>query len=452
MTQRPDSDVGTPDRQVAGAPGRVGRRRWLIALTLFAVSTVNYGDRGTLSLTGNAMQHQFGFSATQLGVAFSAFAWAYALGQLPGGWLLDRFGSKRVYRWSILAWSVFTLLHALVGGSTAAMALSVLFGLRLLVGLAESPSFPGNARIVAAWFPDRERGLASAMFNSTQYFGTVIFAPLGGWVIHLAGWRAVYVVMGLIGVLAALLWGRLIFAPTEHPRLGGAELDYIRDGGALVEMDARTQRPAGLAPLAVLRKLLRSRMLVGMMIGQYCFSAITYFLLTWFPVYLVQARGLSILQAGFLTTVPALGAFLGNMCGGAFSDLLLRRGVPLTAARKIPIVVGLVLTMTMVLCNYVSSAGLVIAVMALAFFGKGIGGMGWAVLSDVAPRQAGGLAASLFNTASNLAGIVTPIVIGLLVDRGGSFSGALVFVTANALVALVSYVTVVGPLRRLTLV
>jgi len=140
--------------------------RYLILLMLFLVTTINYADRATISIAGSALQKDLGIDAITLGYIFSAFGWAYVLGQIPGGWLLDRFGSKKVYALSIFTWSLFTVLQGFVGYLPVANAIVALFMLRFLVGFAEAPSFPGNARIVAAWFPTAERGTASAIFNS----------------------------------------------------------------------------------------------------------------------------------------------------------------------------------------------------------------------------------------------------------------------------------------------
>src|SRR5262249_51536004 len=127
-----------------------------------------------------------------MGFIFSAFGWSYVIGQIPGGWLLDRFGSKAIYFASIFFWSLFTLLQGAVGLAAATFAFFPFFPLRFLVGLAESPSFPANARVVAAWFPANERGTASAIFNSAQYFATVLFAPIMGWITTALGWPYVF--------------------------------------------------------------------------------------------------------------------------------------------------------------------------------------------------------------------------------------------------------------------
>src|SRR3954466_14000851 len=155
---------------IADKPGRI---RYLIVFMLFVVTMVNYADRATISIAGPALSKDLGLSAVQMGYVFSAFGWSYVIAQIPGGWLLDRFGSRTVYFWSIFIWSIFTLLQGSIGllGSGAA-AVVTLFTLRLLVGLAEAPHVPANGHIVAACFPANERGTASAIFNAPQYFGS----------------------------------------------------------------------------------------------------------------------------------------------------------------------------------------------------------------------------------------------------------------------------------------
>jgi ACS family glucarate transporter-like MFS transporter len=424
-----------------------------VLLLLFVVTTVNYADRATLSIAGSELSKQLGLSKVVMGYAFSAFGWAYVIGQIPGGWLLDRFGSKRVYLYSILTWSIFTFLQGFIGYFEAATAVVVLFGLRFLLGLAEAPSFPGNARIVAAWFPTAERGTASAIFNSAQYYATVMFAPLPGWITFRFGWPYVFYVMGGIGFILALVWAKVIYSPKDHPQVSPRELEHIQSGGGLVDMDqdAKARRAVAGPKRSYLGQLLGNRMLLGVYIGQYCITTITYFFLTWFPVYLVEQRGMSILKAGIAASLPAICGFLGGVLGGVISDRLLKMGYSLTAARKIPIVTGMLLATSMVLCNYVKAESLVVAIMAFAFFGKGIGSLGWAVVADTSPKQIAGLSGGLFNTFGNTAAITTPIVIGYIVQGTGSFNGALVFVAANALIAIVSYLFVVGEIKRVEL-
>ncbi len=435
--------------------------RWLIIVVLFVVTSVNYADRATISLAGPVISKELGLNAAQMGYIFSAFGWAYVLAQLPGGWLLDRFGSKLVYALSIFTWSVFTAAQGLVGFLTGGLALFVLFSLRFLLGVAESPSFPGNSRVVAAWFPKQERATASAIFNSAQYFATVIFAPLMGWIIYAFGWPWVFAVMGGLGLVLAGVWVQFVHAPAEHPHANKAEVDYIAAGGGLVTMDVGAQKAEAGAGTSNgtwsdtwdnTRQLFASRMFVGIFLGQYCINALTYFFITWFPVYLVQARHMTILQAGFVASIPAICGFGGGVLGGIFSDIMLRMKFSLSVARKTPIVAGMLLSMVMIACNYTDIQWIVVALMALSFFGKGIGALGWAVMSDTAPKEITGFAGGVFNMCGNLSSITTPIVIGYIIQFTGSFNGALVFVAANALVAAASYLVIVGEIKRMVLV
>ncbi len=428
--------------------------RYAILLLIFLITTFNYADRATLSITGSAMRGEFGLDAIRMGYIFSAFSWAYVLSQLPAGWLLDRFGARRVYAASIFFWSLFTLLQGTIGllGSAAA-AITALFVLRFAMGVAESPAFPANAKVVASWFPTTERGTASAIFNSAQYFAAVVFTPLMAWLTHAFGWHTVYLVMGVTGLLLALTWLKVMKNPADHPRVSRAELDYIEQGGGVVNghKKARAGDIAQGGGWFLVRQLLGNRMLLGVYLAQYCINVLTYFFLTWFPIYLVQARGMTILHAGLVASLPAICGFSGGVLGGILSDGLIRRGHSLTVARKVPIVGGMLLSVCIIGCNYVSTDWIVVALMSLAFFGKGIGALGWAVVADTSPKEALGLSGAIFNMFGNVAGIVTPIVIGYLVAKTGSFNGALVFVGVNALLTVFSYLVIVKDIRRVEL-
>ena len=381
--------------------------RWVICFMLFMATAINYGDRTTLSITGAPLSKDLGLDPVQMGYIFSAFGWSYVIGQLPGGWFLDRFGSKKVYFFSMFFWSLFTFSQGLIGNFfTGSTAVIVLFSLRLLLGLAEAPSQPANSRIVAAWFPTAERGTASAIFNSAQYFATALFAPIMGWITYAFGWEYVFMFMGGLGMAYSFIWLKFLYSPKDHPHINQAELDYIEQGGALVEIDQ--QKKAGdkgsdtLPTWWCIKQLLSNRMFVGIYIGQYCITTLTYFFLTWFPVYLVQARGMSVLKVGFVAVLPALCGCIGGILGGVVSDFLLRRGYSLTVARKTPIVLGMLLSVSMIICNYIDVEWLVVAIMAMAFFGKGFGALGWSVVSDTSPKEFVGLSGGLFNMFGNI--------------------------------------------------
>lgn len=426
-----------------------GRFRYAIVALLFVVTSINYADRSILAITAPVLAGDLGINALALGWVFSAFGWAYVIAQVPGGWLLDRFGSRRVYFFSILLWSLVTGAQSLLAFGSGATAVVTLFVLRLMVGFAEAPAFPGNARIVAAWFPACERGTASAIFNSAQYFATVLFAPLMGWITQTFGWPWTYGLMGALGIVVAAVWLRVMHDPARHPHVGPAELKLIVDGGGMADLDGARQGSRQRFTLQQIRVLFTDRSMVGLYIGQFAINTLTYFFITWFPVYLVQQRGMSVMEAGFSASLPAICGFAGGVLGGVWSDFLLRRGASLTRARKTPVIAGMLTSIAIVGCNYVESPALVLLFMSIAFFGKGIGALGWAIMSDVAPRQLAGLSGGIFNTFGNLSSIVTPIVIGAIVQFTGSFDMALVFVAANALLAVASFLFVIGQIRRI---
>lgn len=451
----------TSETRIAVPPGAEGsapaerptRVRYLIIALVFIITSLNYADRSTFSIAGAAASDELGLGAIETGFILSAFAWAYAAAQIPGGLLLDRFGTRPIYVGAIAIWSVFTAIQGFVGLLTGAAIVAQLFVLRFLVGLFEAPSFPGNARIVTAWFPARERGTASAIFNSAQYFSLVAFAPLMGWLVHTLGWRAVFFVMGGLGVMAALAFYAFIRDPVRHKWANAAEVELIREGGGLVELD--TQKGKASDPTFTwpnVRQLLANRMMIGIYLGQYCINVLTYFFVTWFPIYLVKDRGFNILEAGFVAALPALCGFVGGVAGGVASDWLLARTGSITLARKAPLLGGMLLASLIMVAARVESQWGVVLLMSLAFFGKGVASLGWAVMSDVAPRKLAGLAGGVFNTFGNAAGIVTPIVVGLLVASAGSFDTALVFVGAHCLLTIVAYFLVVQKLERLELV
>jgi ACS family glucarate transporter-like MFS transporter len=422
--------------------------RYLILFMLFLVTTINYADRATIAIAGSSLQKDLGIDAVTLGYIFSAFGWAYVAGQIPGGWLLDRFGSKKVYAFSIFTWSLFTLLQGL---SVACRLPGPWSRCSCCAFWSVSPK-PRRSR----QRPHR-RGLVPDP-GARHRLGDL---QLGAVLRHRAvradhGLDRVQLRLGArvrgdgcTGHRVLLVWLKTIHSPRQHPRISPAELEHIEQNGGLVDMD---QKRGNDGPKwGYIKQLLTNRMLLGVYLGQYCINAITYFFLTWFPVYLVQERGMTILKAGFIASLPAICGFIGGVLGGVISDWLLRRGNSLTFSRKLPIVCGLLLSTTMVFCNYVDAEWMVVGFMALAFFGKGIGALGWAVVADTSPKQIAGLSGGLFNTFGNIASITTPIVIGYIISATGSFKWALVFVGANALVAVFSYLVIVGPIKRIEL-
>lgn len=409
-------------------------------LGLISVATLlNYMDRAVMGVAAPSLTRELQISPEMMGVLFSAFSWTYAAAQIPGGIVLDRLGTRITYAGSLILWSFFTLLHGLAGN------VAMLFGFRLALGISEAPCYPCNSRILSSWFPQQERARANAVYAVGQYAGLAFFSPILFWVVGSLGWRALFIIAGGAGLAFGLLMYARYRDPQHSNRVNAAELDHIRAGGGLA--DAASSVPVAFSWSNV-RKLMSQRQILGASIGQFCGNSTLVFFLTWFPTYLATERGMDWLKSGTFAVLPYIAASVGVLLGGHVSDMLVRRTGSANIGRKLPIVVGLLLASTIVAANFVESNTLVIAIMSIAFFGQGMVNLGWTLISDVAPRQYIGLTGGVFNLCANLAGIVTPIVVGVIVGQTGSFYGALGFIGLLALIGAASYIFIVGDVKR----
>ncbi|PTS76287.1 MFS transporter [Sphingomonas sp. HMWF008] len=432
------------DRTVTqGVPtGQRPTRARFAMLGLIAGGTlVNYLDRTVLGIAAPALTKELAINSAVMGVVFSAFSWSYAASQIPGGLFLDRFGTRLTYALSVGFWSLFTLLHALVGG------LASLLGLRLALGIAEAPCFPANSRVVATWFPQSERAFATGVYTVGEYIGLAFLSPLLFWMLASYGWRSLFIACGLLGFAFVLLWLARYREPGEHNRVNAAEIELIAAGGGLAGGGAK----GGKIDWSKAGKLLRFRQMWGICIGQFAGNSTLVFFLTWFPTYLATERHMGFLKIGFYAVLPFIAASVGVLFGGWWSDTMLRRGLSANIARKVPIITGLLLASTIIAANFVESNTAVIAILSLAFFAQGMAALGWTLVSDIAPRDMLGLTGGIFNLAANLAGIITPLVIGAIVAATGSFFYALAYVGGLAIVGALAYIFVLGDVKRIAL-
>lgn len=434
-------------------------------LGLLAVGTmINYLDRTVLGIAAPQLTRELGINAALMGLLFSAFSWSYVVAQIPGGVFLDRFGSKLTYYLAMTFWSLCTLVQGFVGGVGALLAC------RLGLGVAESPCFPTNSRVVATWFPQQERAFATGTYTVGEYVGLAFFSPFLFALMGAYGWRSLFYVVGGVGLVFGLVWWCFYREPHDHPGANRAELDYIEAGGGLAKHGPRhdTQTDADNAQAAegtsevkdaskrgfdwrMAGKLLRKRQLAGICLGQFAGNSTLVFFLTWFPTYLATERHMGWLKIGFFAIMPFIAASIGVMFGGTFSDWMLRQGFSANVARKLPIIAGLLLASCIILANFVQGNVTVIAILSVAFFAQGMAALGWTLVSDIAPAGMLGLTGGIFNLAANLAGIVTPLVVGVIVGATGSFVWALAFIGAIALVGAASYIFVVGDIKRIEL-
>lgn len=460
MPQPLPSTPADATRQTHAAVGSVRRSkaRYQI-LSLLAIGTmINYLDRTVLGIAAPQLTKELGINAAVMGLLFSVFSWSYVASQIPGGLFLDRFGSKLTYFLSMTFWSLCTLAQGLVHG------IGALFALRLGLGVSEAPCFPTNSRVVATWFPQSERAMATGTYTVGEYIGLAFFSPFLFMLMGAFGWRSLFYVVGAVGIVFGLIWWKFYREPHEHPWINQAELDYIEAGGGLThaKKDAGSSGAPAAASAAAAGKsgfewrtigrLLKHRQLAGICLGQFAGNSTLVFFLTWFPTYLATERHMGWLKIGFFAIMPFIAASIGVMFGGIFSDWLLRRGKSANVARKLPIIAGLLLASTIILANYVESNVVVIAILSVAFFAQGMAALGWTLVSDIAPEGLLGVTGGIFNFAANLAGIITPLVVGFIVAATGSFVGALVFIGAVALIGALSYIFIVGDIKRIVLV
>ncbi|MGI5284295.1 MFS transporter [Nonomuraea polychroma] len=419
------------------------RIRWTIIWLAFAGLSINYLDRASLSVALPFMGEDFHLTATQQGLVFAAFFWAYDACQLVAGWYVDKVGPRRSFFLAAVWWSIFTALTGLARGFWS------LITLRFLLGIGESPAPSTAAKVVATWFPTRERAFATSIWDSGSRVGAVIALPVVTGLIAWLHWRAVFVVIGAVGVVWALVWWKYYRDPRQHPGANAAEIEYVEGGGArTAETDAEE---AARIPW---RSLFRYRTVLSMMFGFFCLNSVIYFFITFFPSYLVTERGFSLLKLGFFGAIPGLFAVLSGWAGGLLADRAIRKGASVTRVRKTVIVGGLVGGSVIMFAAVVPEAWMALTLLSISYGSLTVAGTGiWSLPADVAPssRHVGSLG-GVQNFASNFAGIITPIVVGALVDATGSFVVPLLVIGVIALVGAFNYLVIMGRIEPLKLI
>ncbi|HEY0668839.1 MAG TPA: MFS transporter [Sphingobacteriaceae bacterium] len=418
--------------------------RYRVLAFIFINVVINYMDRSNISVAASALKEELKFSSVELGLIFSAFGWTYAALQIPGGILVDRFGPRIIYAASLISWSLATFFQGFSRGFAG------LFGLRLATGAFEAPAFPTNNRVVTSWFPDNERASAIGTYTSGQFIGLAFLTPLLAAIQYYVGWRGLFFVTGSIGIIWGFIWYRFYRDPSKHSQVNQSELDFIEQGGGLINAgNSGSDNGQSKFEWSNLKRVFSHRKLWGIYIGQFAVNSTLWFFLTWFPTYLVEYRGLDFLKSGFLASAPFLAAFVGVLSSGFLSDFMIKKGFSLGLARKTPVITGLLLSISIIGANYVESTPLIIFFMCLAFFGNGFASITWVFVSTLAPKNLVGLTGGVFNFIGGLASIIVPIVIGFLVSDG-NFKPALLFIGLLGLMGVLSYIFLVGKVERIT--
>ncbi|MSQ68964.1 MAG: MFS transporter [Gammaproteobacteria bacterium] len=396
------SAVGVATSSAVAAPTRV---RWRIIALVFLAYVLMYIDRINISVAARYILPEYGLSQIEFGGIFSAFVLTYALAQIPGGWLGDRYGPRRVMMWAILWWSAFTALTALAGELFLASTLGVVGSfavVRALIGLGEAAAPPNGNRMVANWAAPAERGFAAGLTHSGSAVGAALTPPLIVWIMVTWNWRTAFYIVGAAGIVVAFVWYRWTAdSPARHPGVNEAER-------ALLGTPSHDrEKPAAKTPW---RRLLGARQL-WFLTGAYAVLGYNlYFYFAWFYLYLVNERGFSLQSGGWYTMAPFLTMAVASPLGGRLSDALGRRYGKRWGRSGLGCVTML-LTSVLVFLGAAAEDRVLAVVFLSASTGTLLLGVAafWATTIDLAPRYAG-TASGVMNMGGNLGGAVSPLL------------------------------------------
>jgi MFS family permease len=417
----------------------IPRLRWRIAGLLAAGVLINYFDRISISVAAPQLERSFHLTAAGLGVLFSAFFWSYALLQIPAGLVLDRFGVTRVGRWSAFLWSVASVLTACAGGYAG------LFLARLLLGVAEAPSFPGSSKATGYWFARTERARATSIYDVGAKFSNVIGVPLVALAVVGLGWRWGFGVVAALSFAYFLVFCWMYRDPSCHPRLSSEERHHLADHGAEPE-----GQPCGTTA-GMLLYLLRTRKVWGLVIGFGAYGYSFNLFLTWLPEYIGRTMHRSILAAAGFAAIPWACASLSDLLvGGWLIDSLIGRGYDQTRVRKTVLIVGMCTALAVLGATATTRPGVALAWISVALTGLSAAApVAWSLPSLVAPKAGVGAVGGIMNFSNNMMGVVAPIVTGFVVEGTHSFVDAFLVAGLVLLVGVAAFVFLLGRIEPL---
>lgn len=417
-----------------------GNIRWMVVGLCFLGMVINYIDRANLGVALPGMAHDLSLTPFEQGLALSAFFYAYAAFQFFGGGLADKFGPRAMYTFSSLWWG------ALTAATACASSMLSLFGLRFLLGAGEAGAYPSCATAVGRWFPKHERALATAIYDNGSRVGGALSLPLVILIVETMGWRESFIITGALGLVFAIIWIKFYRDPHQHPKLKADELSYIEQGGARHTDLAEAEKISWFS-------LFSFRPIWGLMLGSFSLNFIAYFFITWMPTYLMNELHFSMVKVGFLGMLPPLTAVFGGLLGGWFGDHLVKRGVSLSVARKTVICIGMLAGSSIALAVFVPSGAWAIALLCVSYSGIAFcASNSGSLCMDIAPtgRHVAAIM-GIQNGSANLAGIIMPVVVGLLVGSENNFSHALMLIGIFGVIGAFSFIVIVGKIEPLTL-
>lgn len=385
--------------------------RWYILLLISVMYLITYLDRVNISTAAPLISKEFGFNKLTMGLIFSAFVWAYAIFQVPGGWLSDRLGPRGVLAGVVGYWSLMTVA---TGAAFSAVSFIVI---RFLFGVGEAGAFPGATRAMQMWYPRRERGFVQGITHSASRFGAAIAPPLVVLIMTSVGWRWVFYLCGAVGFVWAVWW-YLSYRnlPEDHRLVNRAELETIRGANPKGEINPPPVEKQRKVPWGT---LLRSPNMWAVMCAYFTYVYCLWIFLSWLPSYLVEARHFTLLKVGLLASLPLWAGVIGDTVGGLATDWLLRRTGNTKLARRAVAITGL-LGCAVFIVPAAMTADAYVAVYCLTasmFFLELTIGPSWAVPMDTGGKYSGTVS-GMMNMAGNIGGALSPMVFGLLAQLG----------------------------------
>jgi sugar phosphate permease len=390
--------------------------RWSVVIWLLIGGIINYLDRTNLSIAAPEMIKELKLTNTDIGLMGTVFSWTYAVMQLPSGWLIDRFGAKRVYAVAVLWWSFAT---ALTG---ACNKLSTLLGARFLLGVGEAPCMPTNAKLTSQWFPKKERGLATGIWDASSKVGPAIAPPLLVAIQVAFGWRSLFYITGAMGIIFILIFMKFYRSPDQSKVLSQEELAYIRQDGEAKNQNIQSSKIKW-------RDLFKYRSVWGMILGFFCTIWIWNIFLNFLPLYLLKTQNISFKELGIYASIPWIGGILGDVLGGYITKKLTDKGIssPINAKRGLIAISALAAAVLVIMIPFVHGLAISLTLMTLALgFISAITGSAWALSGDIAPPSMVGSVGAIQNFGGYFGGAFAPVVAGIIADSTGSYSLAFI--------------------------
>jgi sugar phosphate permease len=390
---------------------RSGGRRWYVLFLISLMYLITYLDRVNISTVAPVISQEFNFDKVTMGLIFSAFVWSYALFQIPGGWLGDRFGPRRILTAIVGYWSVMTALTAFASG-----AMSFVF-VRFMFGVGEGGAFPVATRSMQLWFPRQERGLVQGVSHSASRLGAAIAPPVVVLIMTTLGWHWVFYICGALGILWSVLWYVTYRnMPEEQASVSQGELAYIRGVDAKGGIKSAQIEKTASVPWGI---LFRSPNMWAIMCAYFTYVYCLWIFLSWLPSYLVEYRHFTLFKVGIFASLPLWAGVIGDTVGGVATDWLLKKtGNTKLAHRAVAITGMLGCAAFIVPAAVTDDAYTAIYCLTIAmFFLECTIGPSWSVPMHVGGKYSGTVS-GVMNMAGNIGGALSPLVFGILVQVG----------------------------------